>query len=233
MTKSNLVELGAVIWLMDFSGLAEKCREGSLRFGVPKHSELEPDYRLAQGNGSFAADCGLMLAASHDGKTNLCRPSDPLRYFWPHNKYSRLPLRVKAFLRSDLTMQLVMAKKATRKAPARSRANAETIGQRLARLRRERGLTQVMLADQVGIIHALISDYERDKLRLNPDMSVKLAQAFGVSTDQLRGLQPTKENGRQPPRKVLRRLEQIENLPRRDQDALLRTIDAFLAKSAA
>jgi len=33
-------------------------------------------------------------------------------------------------------------------------------------------------------------------------------------------------------RKVLRRLEQIENLPRRDQDALLRTIDAFLAKSA-
>jgi len=130
-------------------------------------------------------------------------------------------------------MQLVMAKKATRKAPARSRANAETIGQRLARLRRERGLTQVMLADQVGIIQALISDYERDKLRLNPDMSVKLAQALGVSTDQLLGLQPTKENGRQPSRKVLRRLEQIENLPRRDQDALLRTIDAFLAKSAA
>jgi hypothetical protein len=32
---------------------------------------------------------------------------------------------------------------------------------------------------------------------------------------------------------VLRRLEQIENLPRRDQDALLRTIDAFVTKSAA
>jgi len=47
------------------------------------------------------------------------------------------------------------------------------------------------------------------------------------------GLQPTKGNGRQPSRKVLRRLEEIENLPRRDQDALLRTIDAFLSKSAA
>jgi hypothetical protein len=31
---------------------------------------------------------------------------------------------------------------------------------------------------------------------------------------------------------VLRRLEQIENLSRRDHDTLLSTIDAFLAKSA-
>lgn len=61
---------------------------------------------------------------------------------------------------------------------------------------------------------------------------MKFAQALEVTTDQLLGLQPTKENGRQPSRKVLRRLEQIENLPRRDHDALLRTIDAFLAKSA-
>ena len=90
-----------------------------------------------------------------------------------------------------------------------------------------------MLAEHVGIIQALVSDYERDKLRLNPDMSVKFAQALGVTTDQFLGLQPTKGNGRQPSRKVLRRLEQIENLPRRDQDALLRTIDAFLSKSAA
>jgi transcriptional regulator with XRE-family HTH domain len=124
-----------------------------------------------------------------------------------------------------------MPKKSKQRAQAKS-GGAETIGQRLARLRRERGLTQVMLAEQVGIIQALVSDYERDKLRLNPDMSVKFAQALGVTTDQLLGLQPTKGNGRQPSRKVLRRLEQIENLPRRDQDALLRTIDAFLAKSA-
>jgi transcriptional regulator with XRE-family HTH domain len=110
---------------------------------------------------------------------------------------------------------------------------AESFGQRLARLRRERGLTQVMLAEHVGIIQALVSDYERDKLGLNPEMTVRLAQALGVSTDELLGLQPTNSCVRQPSRKVLRRLEQIENLPRRDQDALLRTIDAFLSKSAA
>jgi len=90
-----------------------------------------------------------------------------------------------------------------------------------------------MLAERVGIIQALVSDHGRDKLRLNPEMTRRLAQAFGASTDELLGLQPTKSVGRQPSRKVLRRLEQIENLPRRDQDALLRTIDAFLSNSAA
>ena len=34
-------------------------------------------------------------------------------------------------------------------------------------------------------------------------------------------------------RRLLRRLKKIDNLPKRDQEALLRTIDAFLAKSAS
>ena len=112
-------------------------------------------------------------------------------------------------------------------------ATAETIGQRLARVRKERGLTQVQLAERVGIIQALVSDYERDKLRLNPDMTVRFAAALEVSTDQLLGSQPVETSGKQVSRKVLRRMEQIESLPRRDQDALLRTIDAFLSKAVA
>jgi len=34
-------------------------------------------------------------------------------------------------------------------------------------------------------------------------------------------------------RRLLRRIQQIDNLPKRDQEALLRTIDAFLSKAAA
>ena len=43
---------------------------------------------------------------------------------------------------------------------------SETVGQRLARLRKERGWTQVELAERIGIIQSLISDYERDRLPL-------------------------------------------------------------------
>ena len=64
----------------------------------------------------------------------------------------------------------------------------EPFGQRLARLRRERGFTQVELGEKSGMIQALISDYERDKLRPYADVVVRLAVALGVSTDELLGV---------------------------------------------
>jgi hypothetical protein len=42
---------------------------------------------------------------------------------------------------------------------------------------------------------------------------------------------PAKTNGTTKNRRLLRRLQQIDKLPKRDQDALIRTIDAFLAKT--
>ncbi len=107
--------------------------------------------------------------------------------------------------------------------------SSETPGQRLARIRRERGYTQVELAQRTGLIQTLVSDYERGKLRLNADMIVRFAAALEVSTDDL--LQPSgpkPSRKRKPSRRVLRRLELIEKLPRGQQTALLRTIDAVL-----
>jgi hypothetical protein len=46
--------------------------------------------------------------------------------------------------------------------------------------------------------------------------------------DELLGLQKLPKNGRHPSRKVLRRLQKIEELPAHDQAALLKTIDTFL-----
>jgi transcriptional regulator with XRE-family HTH domain len=108
----------------------------------------------------------------------------------------------------------------------------ETPGQRLARIRRERGFTQIELAEKTGLVQALVSDYERGKLRLNADMILRFATALEVSTDAL--LQPDGPvESKKPSRRVLRRLEQIEALPPAQQSALLRTIDTFLEGAAA
>ena len=112
--------------------------------------------------------------------------------------------------------------------PATGEAS-ETVGQRLARLRKERGWTQVELAERLGIIQSLISDYERDRLRLNPAMVVRFAAALEITTDEL--LQPQAEPNalrRKPSLRVLRRLERIEKLPQHQQNTLLKTIDGFL-----
>jgi transcriptional regulator with XRE-family HTH domain len=106
---------------------------------------------------------------------------------------------------------------------------SETLGQRLARIRKERGFTQVELAQRIGLIQSLVSDYETDRLNLSAEMAVRFAMALDVSIDELLHPQAKKTMAKKPNRKVLRRLEQIESLPRRKQEALLMTIDSFLA----
>jgi transcriptional regulator with XRE-family HTH domain len=113
------------------------------------------------------------------------------------------------------------------------RSSTESFGARLARLRKERGFTQVELAEKVGMIQALISDYERDKLRPYADVVARLAAALSVTADELLGIAPAEKSNGHANRRFLRRLGQIDQLPKRDQDALLRTIDAFLSARKA
>jgi transcriptional regulator with XRE-family HTH domain len=106
----------------------------------------------------------------------------------------------------------------------------ETLGQRLARLRKERGYTQVELAERIGIIQEIVSNYERDRLRMHAEMVARFAAALDVSADALLGLKPERTNGRPAKlsRRVLRRLDQIQRLPAHQQKVLLTTIDTFL-----
>jgi transcriptional regulator with XRE-family HTH domain len=106
----------------------------------------------------------------------------------------------------------------------------ESLGQRLARLRKQRGWTQKQIAQRTGLIQELVSNYETDKLRLNADMILRFAEVLEVSTDELlRGSKATAAAKKQPSIKLVRRMEQIEALPLYEQRALLTTIDKFLA----
>ncbi len=104
----------------------------------------------------------------------------------------------------------------------------ETLGQRIARMRKEKGLTQVKLAEKMGMIQVLISDYERDKLRPHPEVIVRFAQALEVSADELLGMKQTATTGTKPSLKTLRRMRKIEELPPSQQKTLLKTIDTFI-----
>jgi transcriptional regulator with XRE-family HTH domain len=131
---------------------------------------------------------------------------------------------------SALTLAIAMARPSRLKLPRLPDATSEeSLGQRLARFRKERGFTQVELALRMGITQALITDYERDKLRPYAEMVVRFALALGLSTDEVLGVRPSVVAAEaRVPRRFLRRLEALAQLPKRDQEALLRTIDAFL-----
>lgn len=113
--------------------------------------------------------------------------------------------------------------------PEAERKTDVAIGKRLAQIRKERGFTQTELADKVGVLQTIISDYERARLRLHPTMLMKLAKVLQVSTDEILGLEQLPKKVDPLNRRFLRRLQALHKLPKRDQDALLRTIDAVLS----
>lgn len=60
-----------------------------------------------------------------------------------------------------------------------------TLGGRIARLRKERGLSQEALAELVGVSRQAVSKWELDEAQPDAAKIVLLAQALEVSTDQL------------------------------------------------
>lgn len=60
-----------------------------------------------------------------------------------------------------------------------------TLGQRLAQARRARGLSQEALAHAVGVSRQAVSKWELDEAQPDAAKIVLLAQALGVTTDQL------------------------------------------------
>lgn len=113
---------------------------------------------------------------------------------------------------------------------------SETIGDRIAKLRKAKGYTQAELAEaltqmkgsdvEIANIRALISGYERDRTRPNYEMIIRLAIALGVTADELLGIKPVKNYT--PSLKLQRRIKQIEKLPAEQQKTLLKTIDTFI-----
>lgn len=109
-------------------------------------------------------------------------------------------------------------------------AISAAIGARIARARKERGMSQVALAERIGASQNLLSAYELGKARIGADVLLKIARALKVSADDLLGLRGRPPDDFElPARRLMRRLAQFHRLPRRRQDGLLSTIDAALA----
>lgn len=62
------------------------------------------------------------------------------------------------------------------------------LNENIKTLRLARGLTQVELANSLGISKQCVSNWENDYIQPSIDMLIKLAEYFKVSTDYLLGL---------------------------------------------
>lgn len=107
---------------------------------------------------------------------------------------------------------------------------AETFGERLARLRRARGFTQTELGDAVGTSQRVITYYERESGRPPAHLLTRLANALSTTVDELVGYEQPKKDDAPRNARLWRKLRQVEKLSEPDRKAVLRFVDALLAK---
>jgi len=102
----------------------------------------------------------------------------------------------------------------------------ETLGQRLRKVRKQRGFSQTELAEAISSSQRAICSYEQDRTAPPAHLLPKMAKAFGISLDELMGLTPNDIPAKgATSSRWSRKFEQIEKLPERKQRTILQVID--------
>lgn len=111
-------------------------------------------------------------------------------------------------------------------------AEQVSFGERLTTLRKNVGLTQQELADEIGVSRRAIAHYETtDDVRIAVTLIPKLAKTLGIKVDTLIGLDKVKsgQNGAAHKNRLWRRLQKLQNLPSQKRRQVINLIDAFLS----
>ena len=99
------------------------------------------------------------------------------------------------------------------------------LGTRITALRKTQRITQVQLAEQLGVSQQTVTAYESGKRRVPISHLPRLAGLLGVTVEELLGTQAK----RGPAPKLQQQLEQIQALPKAEQRAISRVLDSVLA----
>ena len=107
----------------------------------------------------------------------------------------------------------------------------KAIGERLATIRKERGLGQTDVAEQLGVAQSMVSRIERGEVRMHAELLAHFARLYDVTPNDVLGFSSGKNGASiKIPRRLQKRLAAFEKLNKRDRDSLVRLMDAFLEK---
>ena len=103
-------------------------------------------------------------------------------------------------------------------------------GQRLAEIRKARGLTQTRLGKVLGVSQRVITYYEVESSQPPGPLLGEIARALRVSVDELLGVKPFKE--KLPPRdaRILNRVRRILDLPPSKRRSVVEHLESLLVK---
>lgn len=111
------------------------------------------------------------------------------------------------------------------------------LGARIAALRKARNITQVQLAEKLGISQQTLQSYECGRRRVPVSAMPAVAQHLTVSLDELfdapgQAAAKRAPAKRGPAPKWQQQIEQIATLPRAKQQVVMQMLDGLLAAEA-
>jgi transcriptional regulator with XRE-family HTH domain len=105
----------------------------------------------------------------------------------------------------------------------------DSFGKRLRTCREDKGFSQQEFAKQLKTYHSVIGRYERDEMTPSVEVAKKMAQLLNTTVGYLLGEVQQADTFKDPV--MLKRLQQINNLPEDDKHCILYAIDNLLASA--
>ena len=112
------------------------------------------------------------------------------------------------------------------------RAFIARLGARVAEQRKVQSITQVQLAESLGVSQQTINSYEVGRRRIPVSTLPQLARLLSVTVEELLGDNGTATRKRGPAPMLQRQIERIQQLPRTQQKFVMQMLDTVLAQAS-
>ena len=107
-----------------------------------------------------------------------------------------------------------------------------TLGERIKRLRQDRGWTQTQLSKKINVHQKQISGYERSVHAPSIELLIKVAELFNVSLDYIAFDDRGDKNRIQiADRELMRTVKEIDDLPEKDRTTIKAVLNTFIIKN--
>lgn len=106
------------------------------------------------------------------------------------------------------------------------------LGSRIAQYRKDSHITQVQLAETLGVSQPTMNAYELGQRRVPVSALPTLARTLGVSLEELLGESDAAAKKRGPTPKLQQQVERLAQLPKAQQRVVMQMLDGVLAQAA-
>lgn len=112
------------------------------------------------------------------------------------------------------------------------RAFFAQLGTRVADLRKAQSITQVQLAETLGVSQQTVNAYEMGHRRIPVSSLPLLATTLAVTMEELVGSPQSAAKKRGPAPKLQQQIERIQQLPKTQQRFVMQMLDTVLAQQS-